>query len=95
MYRELCCLQTSLGPVSPKEEFECSLGVDRSVRVTYKPVKKFREQHGIITNKTLVKVQQHIEIKNTRQEVCKIKVSDQLPLSTGDKIKVKYHILVL
>lgn len=80
--------KTSLGPVSPKEEFECSLGVDRSVRVTYKPVKKFREQHGIITNKTLVKVQQHIEIKNTRQEVCKIKVSDQLPLSTGDKIKV-------
>lgn len=75
-------------PVSPKEEFECSLGVDPSVRVTYKPAKKFRQHHGILTNKTQVKVEQHIEIKNTRLDTCKIKVSDQLPLSTDDKIKV-------
>ena len=74
--------------VSPQEEFECSLGVDPSVRITYKPVQKFRDHGGFMSKTTVFKYRQVIDIKNTQPESITIKVSDQLPLSTEEKIKV-------
>ena len=81
--------------VSPDEEFECSLGVDPSVRVVYKPVQKFREHSGLFTKMTQVKMQQHVEVKNTKADPIKIVVTDQLPLSSDEKIKVNFVPLVL
>ena len=39
-------IQASLTTVSPGEEFECSLGVDAAVRVSYKPCQKYNESSG-------------------------------------------------
>ncbi|XP_070568308.1 protein F37C4.5-like isoform X2 [Ptychodera flava] len=80
--------KTVMRSVSPSEEFDCSLGVDPSVRVIYKPIHKYREQSGIISKTTTTTYRQVIEIKNTRQDAVKITVHEQLPLSSEEKIKV-------
>lgn len=82
-------LQSSLPPVSPSEEFDCSLGVDASVRVSYQPLHRFQEQGGFVSKTRIVTFHQQIEITNLRQDECKIKVTDQLPRSGEEKIKVK------
>ena len=74
--------------MSPSEEFTCSLGVDPAVKVTYKPVNKYREHAGLISKVHVTTFKQVIELKNTRQTACKLLITDQLPLSTVDKIKV-------
>ncbi len=74
--------------MSPSEEFTCSLGVDPSVKVTYKPVHKYREEYGMWSKSVGMIYKQDIEVKNTRNQTIKITVSDQLPQSSDDKIKV-------
>ena len=81
-------IQADIKAVSPQEDFTCSLGVDPAVKVTYKPVNKFREQSGLLNKTSSTTYQQVIEIKNTHNDAIKILVSDQLPLSTEEKIKV-------
>ena len=82
--------------VSPKEEFDCSLGADPAVRVEYKPAHKFHEQVGFV-NKTSVEThEQRIEIKNTKAgEKIKIVVREQIPKSTDEKIKVRLFPFIL
>lgn len=82
--------------MSPSEEFTCSLGVDPSIKINYKPINKYREHSGIISKVHVMTYRQQIEVKNTRQAPCKILVSDQLPQSTLDKIKVsRGHVKVV
>eukprot|EP00111_Clytia_hemisphaerica_P006911 TCONS_00020029-protein len=80
--------KTTLSAVSPMEEFDIALGVDPSVKVTYKPVKKFQQRTGMISKADLFNFHQVIEIKNTKSLPVKIKVTDQCPWSTNDKIKI-------
>ena len=70
------------------EEFDVSLGVDPSVKVTYKPVKKFQQRTGVLSKSDITDFHQVIEIKNTKSQPVKILVTDQCPRSTSDKIKV-------
>jgi len=81
--------KTQLKSYSPQEELSCSLGVDPSIKVTYKPVKKFKEQTGLISKTTITTHEQVIEIKNTTKNEIKILVKEQLPLSNDDKIQIK------
>jgi uncharacterized protein (TIGR02231 family) len=81
--------KTFLKCYSPQEEFTCSLGVDPSIRVEYKPVRKYQEHNGFINKTTMIKYVQVIEIKNTTANVIKIMLSEQLPLSNDEKIQVK------
>ncbi|KAH9508663.1 hypothetical protein Btru_049559 [Bulinus truncatus] len=78
--------------VSPKEEFECSLGVDPSVRVDYKPVNKVTSSSGLISKSHITTYEQNIEIKNLHNYSVKVLVRDNLPRSLDEKIKV--NILV-
>ena len=48
----LLFFKTELKSYSPQEEFTCSLGVDPSIKVEYKPVRKLKEQSGIISKTT-------------------------------------------
>ena len=82
--------QSSLPAVSPLEEFEIALGVDPAVKVTYKPLKKFQQTSGMISKSTVFNYQQQIEIKNTKPNPIKIKVTDQCPRTANDKIKVRF-----
>lgn len=75
--------------VSSKEEFSCSLGTDASVRVDYKPVKRQREDSGMLKKTTLTTVHyQSFEIKNTKQEDVRVKLLEHVPLSEDERIKV-------
>ena len=70
------------------EEFDVSLGVDPSVKITYKPIKKFQQRTGVISKSDTTNFHQVIEIKNTKSQPVKIIVTDQCPQSSSDKIKV-------
>lgn len=77
------------------EEFDVSLGVDPSVKITYKPVKKFQQRSGVISKSDTTNFHQVIEIKNTKLQPVKIIVTDQCPMTQiTDKIKV-YTLIYL
>ena len=59
------------------------------IRVDYKPIRKYQEQSGIISKTKSTTYEQLIEIKNTTQNAIKILLSEQLPLSSDEKINVK------
>ena len=86
-------LKSQMKAVSSMEEFTCSLGTDASVRVEYKPVKKYREESGMFMKSTVTMHDQAIEIKNTKQEDVKVKLLEHIPLSEDERIKV--HITLL
>ncbi|KAK3700999.1 hypothetical protein RRG08_063253 [Elysia crispata] len=77
-----------LNAVAPKEEFECSLGVDSGVRVDYKPAAKVTSSSGLISKLKIAQHKQMIEVKNTHAYEIKVKVRENLPRSQDEKIKV-------
>ena len=85
-------LQSSLKDVSPSEEFQCSLGVDPSIRLTTVPVKIVRGQTGLISKSVSMGYKHVFEVKNTKQQQVKVVLSEQLPLSTDERIKVGAYL---
>ncbi|XP_076467161.1 protein F37C4.5-like isoform X1 [Babylonia areolata] len=80
--------KASMKDVYPMEEFDCSLGVDPAVKVTYKPQKKFQASSGILSKVVSTTREQVIEVKNTHDFPVHIVLQDQLPRSTDERIKV-------
>ena len=80
--------QSELSDVSPNEEFTSSLGVDQSVRITARPVAVIHGNTGVLTKNKLVTYTHTFVVKNTRSDTVSVQVSEQLPLSTDDRIKV-------
>ncbi|XP_065057197.1 protein F37C4.5-like isoform X2 [Rhopilema esculentum] len=80
--------KTHMDAVSPSEEFELSLGVDPAIKVTYKPLRKFMQRTGVVSKSTQTDYHQQISVKNTKTTTIKIKIRDQLPKSSEDKLKV-------
>jgi hypothetical protein len=78
-----------LKTVSPQEAFTCSLGVDPAVRVSYRPVRRFNEQTGMLNKSNVVTYCQEIEVNNTRPDAIHVVLIDQIPRSTEEKLKVK------
>ena len=87
--------KTQLQSTGPQGEFVCSLGVDPSIKIDYKPLKKYEEQNGIISKSRVTKYVQVIAVKNTSSSAIKIKLSEQLPLSNNEKVQVKLYEPVL
>ena len=80
--------------VSPNEFFNCSLGVDPAVHVTYHPCRKtVSHQGGGLLSKTKTEIStfsQRISIKNTRPSPLEyLIVQDQVPVSEDEHVKVK------
>jgi hypothetical protein len=65
-----------------------SIGVDSSVKVVYKPIRRFREEGGLISKTVTYTYKQVTEINNTRNEPAVITFIDQLPKSQDEKLKV-------
>jgi uncharacterized protein (TIGR02231 family) len=80
--------QTRLKAVSPGEKFSCSLGTDASIKVTYNPVHTHHETYGMLRKNHVKTFTQNIKVKNTKSDEVKVHLSDYVPLSTEDKIKV-------
>lgn len=62
------------------------------MKVVYKPVRRFREEGGLISKTVTYTYKQVTEIHNTRKEAAIITFVDQLPKSQDEKLKVHVQI---
>uniref|UniRef100_A0AC34QL66 Protein F37C4.5 n=1 Tax=Panagrolaimus sp. JU765 TaxID=591449 RepID=A0AC34QL66_9BILA len=77
-------------PTSCGEKFECPLGVDKTVKVIYKPTHKFQAQIGTFSKTSTNVTEQRIIVKNTKRgEAILITLHESVPKSSDEKIKVK------
>ncbi|KAG6872120.1 hypothetical protein C0995_012774 [Termitomyces sp. Mi166 len=76
--------------VSPEESFDCPLGLDPSIRVTYHPLSKKRSKTGFYT-KTITHVYtQTVTVLNTKSTPVEgVRIADQIPVSEDAQIQVK------
>ena len=82
-------VQSNLSDVSPNEEMTLHLGAEQSIRISVHPVLTVRGNTRSIGKSNQTVTSTHtVVIKNTKESVVSIDVSDQLPLSSDDKIKV-------
>jgi len=80
---------SQLKSVSPGESFSLYLGVDASLVVSYNSPHKFNESSGFLHKVNSTTSEFVTTIKNTKLVPVLIKISDQLPQSTDEKIKVR------
>ncbi|KAK7436848.1 hypothetical protein VKT23_018870 [Stygiomarasmius scandens] len=85
--------KTNLPVVSPRETFDCALGVDPSIRINYHPISKKGSQSGLIpfTQKTTsLRYSQRMTICNTKTKpVQLLTIRDVIPVSDDERIAVK------
>jgi uncharacterized protein (TIGR02231 family) len=79
----------NLKPTSCGEKLECPLGVDKTVKVIYKPTHKFKSSVGLINKSAASGNEQRIVVKNNkRSEAILITLHEPIPKSADEKIKV-------
>ena len=62
------------------------------MRVVYKPLKRLREEGGLLSRTVTYTYRQDTELHNTRSEPAIISFTDQLPRSEDEKLKVRLTI---
>ncbi|KAF8199017.1 hypothetical protein BJ912DRAFT_1020342 [Pholiota molesta] len=81
---------TTMSAVSPEETFDCSLGLDRSIRVTYHPLEKKATQTGFVKKSSSTTYTHRITLANTKSTAIKsLKVVDSIPVSQDERIEIK------
>ncbi|KAF8150427.1 hypothetical protein BJ912DRAFT_1016763 [Pholiota molesta] len=81
---------TTMPSVSPEETFDCSLGLDRSIRVTYHPREKKATQTGFVKKSSSTTYAHRITLANTKSTAIKnLKVIDSIPVSQDERIEIK------
>ena len=73
---------------NPNEVFSTFLGDDPSIRILYAPPKRFKEPIGLLKNSCKLSLERKTTIKNTKQTAVTMIVTDQVPFSDDEKIKV-------
>uniref|UniRef100_A0A8H7Y1K3 Mucoidy inhibitor A n=1 Tax=Psilocybe cubensis TaxID=181762 RepID=A0A8H7Y1K3_PSICU len=81
---------TRIPSASPQEEFECLLGLDSSIRVTYHSREKKSGKTGFYSKSSNQLFTQRISIFNSRTiPVQNLRVIDHVPVSEDERIEVK------
>ncbi len=75
--------------ISPSEEFLISLGVDESLKIEYKLIKKLVTNEGLITKKAKTAYEYQIIVTNNKKTREEIHIFDQIPLSNHEEITVE------
>ncbi|KAG6898902.1 hypothetical protein C0993_002979 [Termitomyces sp. T159_Od127] len=76
--------------VSPEESFDCPLGLDPSIRVTYHPLSKKQSKSGFYTKTRTHVYTQTVTVHNTKSiPVEGVRIADQVPVSEDAQIQVK------
>ncbi|KAJ7644814.1 hypothetical protein FB45DRAFT_1116673 [Roridomyces roridus] len=76
--------------VSPQESFDCPLGIDTSIRVTYHPVIKKLSHSGFVSRSANHLFSQRITVFNTKSVgIDQLKIIDHVPTSQNSAIEVK------
>lgn len=65
-------------------------GVDPRIKVTYKPLQRYREQSGILSKTVNYTMKQSTVIKNTLSDQAIITLTDHVPRSQEEKLKVSF-----
>lgn len=78
----------NLGHVAAGEEFSIFLGVDESVSVTHRLIKRFKEADALLSGANRWSYRYLITLKNNRKTRESFAVTDQFPVSTRSEIKV-------
>uniref|UniRef100_A0A914E697 Protein F37C4.5 n=1 Tax=Acrobeloides nanus TaxID=290746 RepID=A0A914E697_9BILA len=83
-------ITTKLGPVRVGEKFDCSLGIDPSIKVEYKPVNKYQQVIGRYNKISSTVNEQKVILKNTKRiESVLLTMHEYVPKSNDDEIKIK------
>ena len=84
---------SSIGAVAPTEEFWTFLGIDESIKITYKFLKKYEKKEGsFFSKKVRVWLYEYlISVQNYKRTTEEIVIWDQLPISDNEQLKV--HLL--
>ncbi|TFK24420.1 hypothetical protein FA15DRAFT_669652 [Coprinopsis marcescibilis] len=76
--------------VRPGQSFDCSLGLDPSIRVTYPPLSKRLVQSGFVTKSKTQTYTQQIMIHNTKSvAIDNLIIRGQVPVSVHSNVTVK------
>ena len=77
--------------MAPNEEFTTSLGVDQSLRITCQPIGVVhKSKTGLLggNKSSSITYTHQFLVKNTKSHSVDINLSEQVPLSTDERIKV-------
>jgi uncharacterized protein (TIGR02231 family) len=75
--------------VSTGEEFWTFLGVDESVKIEYKLLKRFKDEQGVFEKKNRYVYQYETTVTNNKKADVELVLWDQLPISNDQKLVVK------
>ena len=82
--------QTRQCPRCPRAgSFKADLGIDESIPVERKLVRKFDETTGALSKKSKTTWEYEIRVKNEKRGEITLVVSDQLPISLNEQIAIK------
>ena len=74
---------------APTDEFWTFLGVDESIKIEHKLIRKFKEKLGVFSKKEKQFYEYEISLKNNKKTEEEIVVWDQIPISQNEEIKVQ------
>ncbi|KAG6811234.1 hypothetical protein H0H92_008404 [Tricholoma furcatifolium] len=76
--------------VSPEASFDCPLGLDPSIHITYHPRTHNRSERGFYSKAVAHVYKQLVTVQNTKPiPISNVRVEDQIPVSEDAQIQVK------